>query len=240
MGRFTFNTITSLSLLVASLFATWTILSKSNFLYAQIYQLNDLATHIEKYAPQNRNKDNFELTNQVEHVRLFSEISRSVNSGGNGLEDIAYYANNQKIDTLLTEAEISHLQDVSNLLMPLKKFGLWVSLAAISAIAICFWYKEVRQKYMYRPMSVLSSLVGVIGLFSLITVMVVITGPQKVFYIIHEILFEDKAQWFFYFQDSLMTTLMPEIVFANIAVLIATSSAIIWLLSLILVKKLLE
>lgn len=240
MIRFAFNTITSLALLLACTLGSWTILSKTNFFYAHIYEFNNLALHIAKYAPQNRNKEDFELTTTEEHIRLFGEIAKSVNSDGEGLAKITYRANGKEIDTLLTQAEITHLEDVSHLVTPLKSAGLGVSVALLLFLGICWLYKEKRQRYLWRPMGLFSSIVGLLILVAASTGTVFIVGPQKVFYFLHEVFFKDKGQWFFYFQDSLMTTLMPEVVFANISILIAALTAIIWVVSLILIKSLLD
>ena len=52
----------------------------------------------------------------------------------------------------------------------------------------------------------------------------------------HEMVFPDDHQWFFYYQDSLMTTLMkaPDIFFAIGAVWAILASVIYLLLSLLL------
>ena len=240
MIRFAFNTVTSLALLLACALGSWTILSKTNFFYAHIYEFNNLALHIAKYAPQNRNKEDFELTTTEEHVRLFGEIAKSVNSDGAGLAKIIYSANGQEIDTLLTQAEITHLQDVSHLITPLKYTGLGITAALLIFIAACWIYKEKRQRYLWRPMGLFSSIAGLLILVAASTGTVFILGPQKVFYFLHEVFFKDKGQWFFYFQDSLMTTLMPEVVFANVAILIAALTAIIWIVTLILIRNILD
>ena len=76
-------------------------------------------------------------------------------------------------------------------------------------------------------------IVSVLQIFAVAIVCLAITlilGPQQTFYILHDLAFSDKAQWFFYFQDSLMTTLMPEIVFANIAIMIGVLTFATWLI----------
>ncbi len=46
-----------------------------------------------------------------------------------------------------------------------------------------------------------------------VAILVVVIGPVKVFYALHELLFPDGHQWFFYYQESLMSTMMkaPEL-----------------------------
>ena len=83
-------------------------------------------------------------------------------------------------------------------------------------------------------------IVSVLQIFAVAIVCLAITltlGAQQTFYLLHELAFSDKAQWFFYFQDSLMTTLMPEIVFANIAVMIGVLTFAIWLIVNFLIHR---
>lgn len=240
MWRFMSNAILSASLLVVSLFVAWMILSQQAFFYGSIYDYNDLGSHISKYAPQNRNKDDFELTDRQEHVRLFSEISFAINGDPSRLREISYQANGQTIDTMLTEAEIIHLEDVSNLVRNLKN-----SAQVVLAFVLVFWltclvYKIRRQRYLWKPPSLFASVFGVVFIVATVGVGVIAIGPQRAFYFLHEVFFQGKGQWFFYFQESLMTTIMPEIVFANIAVLIAAVAMPIWLAAMITFRRTLE
>ena len=67
---------------------------------------------IEKYAPQNRNKTNFEITASTKHHRIFAEIVSSINSGADGLAKIEYFSTfGEQIDTFLTEDDLTHLKD---------------------------------------------------------------------------------------------------------------------------------
>ena len=61
-------------------------------------------------------------------------------------------------------------------------------------------------------------------------------GAHDVFKAMHEMVFPDDHQWFFYYQDSLMTTLMkaPDIFFAIGAVWAILASVIYLLLTLLL------
>jgi hypothetical protein len=43
-------------------------------------------------------------------------------------------------------------------------------------------------------------------------------GPQRVFYALHEWIFAGMAPWHFYFQDSLMTTMLTEPLFGSISI----------------------
>ena len=60
------------------------------------------------------------------------------------------------------------------------------------------------------------SLLTLLVIALLLTVVIVAVGPHDVFTALHEFVFPEDHQWFFYYQDSLMTTLMkaPDIFFA--------------------------
>ena len=60
------------------------------------------------------------------------------------------------------------------------------------------------------------SLLTLLVIALLLTIIIVAVGPNDVFSALHEFVFPADHQWFFYYQDSLMTTLMkaPDIFFA--------------------------
>jgi hypothetical protein len=59
-------------------------------------------------------------------------------------------------------------------------------------------------------------------------VTVLLLGPNKVFYRLHPLVFPPAHQWFFYYQDSLMSTMMqaPDL-FGYIAVVWAALSMVV-------------
>ena len=70
---------------------------------------------------------------------------------------------------------------------------------------------------------------------------IIFMGPQIVFNELHRWVFADKSEWHFYYQDSLMTTLLkaPD-TFATMAILMTAIALIFWLLIFCLTKKLLK
>ena len=64
-------------------------------------------------------------------------------------------------------------------------------------------------------------------------------GTQQTLYLLHGWAFSDTAQWSLYFEDSLMSKLMPEIVFANIATLIGIRTVQTWLVANFLLRHIL-
>ena len=201
-----------------------------NYGYGLFYQWLDINNHIKTFAPQNRQgKNGFELTTVDEHHRLFAEISTAINHSGEGLRELSYTPNGNP-QILLTDAEATHLEDVArlvDLMMPIgwAALALWVVLLIISRV----------QKIPLPSLGNSLMTLLIVGMAILVTV--VIIGPHKIFRAFHELVFPAENQWFFYYQDSLMTTLMkaPDIFFA-ITVLWALIAAICYLLQAAIMK----
>ncbi|NBT89125.1 MAG: DUF1461 domain-containing protein, partial [Flavobacteriaceae bacterium] len=226
------------ALLVSCLYISWQILSSANFLFGNIYDRNNLEQHINQFAPQNRNKDDFASTSRSERIRIFTEISDAINSGGKGLDEILYTRSSVgKLEKFLVEEELNHLQDVANLVERLKPVGAIVATILMIFYIFCWYYMISRQKYLWRPNGLLVSAFQIILLATATVGLVFIIGPQKVFYQLHEWAFTENAQWFFYYQDSLMTTLMPEIVFADIAVLLGIVTVTLWFFITLVIRR---
>lgn len=179
--------------------------------YSFFYKQLDIADHIATFAPQNRQgKTGFENTSAEKHAELFSEICEAINNSGRGLRDLSYRAAaNAEPQILLTDAEAVHLEDVARLIDFMMPIGwaaliLWIVLLIIARLARI-------------PLPTLGySLMTLIIVAVLIMITMVIIGPHEIFKAFHELVFPDDHQWFFYYQDSLMTTLMkaPDIFFA--------------------------
>jgi lipoprotein signal peptidase len=231
----------TLALLISCLYMSWQILSQANFLYDQIYDHNDLEHHINEFATLNRNdKESFALTDKGERVQIFNEIAREINTGGEGLASISFVGTGEaKSIPFLIDAERDHLQDVANLVTSLKPLGAFLASTLIAFYGFCWYYKVSRYKYFWRPSGILVSLFQIATLAVVCVAITFALGPQKTFYLLHEWAFSDKAQWFFYFEDSLMTTLMPEVVFGNIAALIGILTIFNWLLINFILRRLL-
>ena len=231
----------TLALLVSCLYVSWQVLSQANFLYDQIYEHNDLEAHVNEFAPLNRNgKESFALTTKAERVRVFNDIAREINAGGGGLGAITYTPEGAgAATTFLVEAERDHLQDVANLVSSLKPVGAVIASLLIIFYGFCWYYKVSRYQYFWRPSGIFVSLIQIAAVTALCAAITFALGPQQTFYLLHEWAFSGKAQWYFYFEDSLMTTLMPEIVFANIAALIGVLTVLTWLAANFIVRRIL-
>jgi hypothetical protein len=210
-----------------SLFAAWQSLSAVDFAYRAIYDLADIADTINQYGPQNRYKRGFATTDRAEHLRLFGEIVRAINHDGEGLADIRYHdPEGRPIDRLMRQPEVQHLQDVARLLATLRA-ATWVC-GFVFVIALFVAYRRGLQ-----PPRALRVLAAVSAACAIVALGIVAYGPVDLFYRWHTLVFPEGHQWFFYYQDSLMTTLMrAPVIFGYIAVVLAVVAlaffAVIW------------
>lgn len=208
--------------LLATCLLAWHLLAQINFAYPTGYTLLGMDKHIAEFAPLNRHIHGFEFTRPKDHWDLFAQITYSVQHSGKGLADISFTLPNNTKLPLMHNAEIIHLQDVSHLI---NKFYIAGSVGALLWIA--FLWIAYRQKLAFP--SLRNIVLGFCGGVFIITSIILSVGATKVFYWFHTKVFPDGHQWFFYYEDSLMTTLMkaPDI-FAFIASLLLIMLVILW------------
>ena len=240
MVRALINSTLSVMLLAVCLMLSWRALSETNFFFSQIYEYNGIEEQIAKYGPQNRNRNGFETTTKSERAKIFGEIVRSVNNGGQGLEDIVYRdASGEIIDTFLTQPEIDHLNDVARLIGHLSRILSYFA-AILGVLVMVFWIgKAWKNIDKWRPYTVAKSFLSILALLLVCCGMVLAVGPQRVFYALHEWIFAGMAPWHFYFQESLMTTMLTEPLFGSISILLMVSAFAIWVLLSALINKIL-
>lgn len=204
---------------IITLPATWLLMSKANFFYSPLYEKIEIAEHIGKYTARNsQDRSDFSGTSKAERVELFYGIVEAINNQGVGLNALYYNDINQQSKRLLTQAEVIHLQDVANLLDNLKPLLIGFILLWIMIVA------TLKLKKISLPTGkqlINSSLLVIFLLLGAILVL----GPRKVFNQFHIWVFPDNHQWFFYYEESLMSTMMkaPDL-FAYIAGIWATLS----------------
>jgi len=212
------SSLYSFSGLVAAFFIAWIMMFKVDFLYPSFYELLSIDETILEFGPQNYYKKSFELTSKEQHISIFSDIVKAIHNDGADLTKINYtYTNklNQKVtSTFLHNAEVIHLQDVAHLLNLLLKMALGF-LFIWCVLSFSFIYQK-------KPLPSFKSQLKCMLLFISTAVLVVlILGPQKVFYWLHTVVFPTDNKWFFYYQDSLMTTMMKApILFSPISVVL--------------------
>jgi Protein of unknown function (DUF1461) len=208
--------------LIALALISWHLAAQIHFAYPLGYKLLNLDEHIAEYAPLNRHKDDFELTDNKEHWRLFGEICESIQNHGKGLADIQYPLSNGNLTSLMHQNEIIHLQDVANLI---DKFYF------IGVISFIIWLAGLLFIYFRKPKipSMKKVIIGFVSFIGITALIVLSIGSKDVFYWLHVKIFPEGHQWFFYYQDSLMTTLMkaPDI-FAFIAVFLVGELILFW------------
>ncbi|HHH44791.1 MAG TPA: DUF1461 domain-containing protein [Gammaproteobacteria bacterium] len=214
--RFLAHTTTVTAALLVSLALAWYTLSAVNFFYPVLHDVIGIDATIAEYAPGNIYRKSFDQTTRKQRAELFRQIVYGINHDGRGLESIRYTdAQGRPIDRLLREAEIIHLRDVAQLLNTLKAVA-WVSGALLFAmVGFC----RLRNTGFPAPARVLGT--AVLALL-LIAVIVSVSGAEKLFYRWHTLVFPEGHQWFFYYEESLMTMLMkaPDL-FAWLAALLA-------------------
>lgn len=217
-----------------ALFLAWHTLSSVHFLYPLLYDTLDFGAVIQHYAPLNIHKSDFEQTDRTQHIALFAEIVRAINRGGEGLAEMVYYTpQGQVIDTFLHSAEVIHLQDVANLLETLTRATYWVMGGLCLLVMGLKWKK--------RPLNHLAKTLGwTLAALGGGTFLVIAWDAQALFYALHTLVFPEQHQWFFYYQESLMTTLMkaPDIFAAIAGLLLVVAfgycAIILWLISRVL------
>lgn len=192
----------TLALVVAALFVTWRALAAVDFAYPVFYDLLGLGQTIERYGPQNDVRPGFHRTSRAERERVFGAIVHGIRHGGDGLEDIEYFTpDGRVIGRLLTPAEVRHLEDVAHLVGRFERLG-WLSLGIVAALTAA---AALRRE---RPPAARRLVQGTVGVAAVATLAVLVIGPKDVFYWLHEVVFPPDNQWFFYYQESLMSMMM--------------------------------
>ena len=218
--------------LILSFGLSWVILVPLDFAYAWFYSLIEIDQHIAKYGPANRLKHGFELTTDIERLRLFSAIVSAIHQQGMGLEALQYHnAQGAAIAKLLTHDEVVHLQDVATLIDRMKALLL---AAAVLFVGLLLWiYSSAQRLPTFRSM-----LLSVMAFLAFIVVSVMLIGPHKVFYTLHVWVFPEEHKWFFYYEESLMSTMMkaPDL-FAYIAILLLVLAVPIFIIVMWLIRR---
>jgi hypothetical protein len=191
----------ALSGLLVSLAVSWVLLALVNFSYGFWHDHAGIGAAIDEYGESNLYRKGFHLTTREQRIDLFAGINRAIHSGGKGLTELTYIVPGHAPQTLLREPEVVHLQDVANLID-------CSTYAAVIALSIWFGLL-VYYIHSGRPVpSIKLQLAGTLLFMAVVAVVVFVVGPVKVFYALHVLLFPDGHQWFFYYQDSLMSTMM--------------------------------
>ena len=198
----------SVCLLVIVCWLGWQGMKFQQFHFDFLYDSMGIADHIAQYAPQNRHFLGFEQLSKVQHVELFHGIVNAIHQNGQGLSELSF-SSSYGVQPLLTQAEVVHLVDVARLITVFNYFALCAAIGATSLISfVLLSYRTRPLDQRFPPLS-RRGLLSVYGVFVIILMLnLFIFGPTRVFYWLHDLVFPAQHQWFFYYQDSLMTTLM--------------------------------
>lgn len=222
----------ALLVMLLALFLSWHLSTRVNFLYPFWYDVLKIDATIQKYGPLNRYREDFQLTDKQERTRLFAGIVKAIDNDGEGLESLNYMnPQGQTIGPLLTQPEIIHLQDVAKLLGYVNSGAIVVFLMWL----ILTGWILIRKTPIPSVLAVFASgLTGVIG----ITLLVLMLGPVKIFYLMHEWIFPPGHKWFFYYEESLMTLMMKApVVFGPITLVLVITALLLCVLFLWGLKK---
>ena len=218
-----------LGVLLLCFTVSWWLQAKLHYGYSLWYDVLSIEQHIATYGPQNQFKMGFETLGKAEHLAAFQAISQAVHQQGSGLADIHYLFQNHSI-ALLTADEIVHLQDVANLIDKLNYISCWVALITL-ALLLFLWRAQVPlrlgKQVLYLALTLGLSVIAILAI-----------GAEKVFYQLHIWIFPPQHPWFFYYQESLMSTMMkaPDL-FAAIALAILFGALAIFAPLLIVLAK---
>ena len=205
------RTLTILCCFAVALLFAWKILHVANYNYSFWYSQLSIDQHIAKFAPQNRHgKTGFEKTTVEQRTELFRAIGRGVNNSGEGLRSLEYQPHPEAEPIVfLTPPEATHLEDVAKLIDLLEPIG-WAATALLFALVVIALFTNLSLP------GLSTSLLTLLVIALLMTIVILAVGPHDVFRALHEFVFPADHQWFFYYQDSLMTTLMkaPDIFYA--------------------------
>ena len=221
-------------LLLLSAWSSWWLSATVNYGYSWFYNLADIGESVTHFGPQNRFKQDFALTDRAEHERLFGQITAAINNSGAGLNAIEYRTpDGRVIDKLLRPAEVQHLQDVADLIDRLRHLAMLSALGVIALLGLSAVQK-------WRLPSLWRMIAATVGSVVAVSLGLVLYGAQRLFYQWHTLVFPEGHQWFFYYQDSLMTTLMrAPVIFGYVGALLVLLTVVLfvaglWLSSLIL------
>lgn len=201
------------SLLLAAFWLTWLTWSAAGFSYGFWHEAVGLDDNIAEFGPQNRYRQGFEKTTEAERIRLFEEIVIAINRDPDRLAGLTYHApGGRPLGRLLRPPEVQHLEDVAWLVGLFRVTG-WTAVVLTPLLGGLILHRR-------WPLPTWRSLATGAGVIAAaVTALLVIAGPTTVFYHLHIWIFPADHQWFFYYQESLMSTMMrAPVLFGAIAV----------------------
>ena len=202
-GRRWAGRLVAVGLIFVSLVLSWHALAKVDFLYPVWYSALGIEDHVSHYGARNRQgRHDFVLTEPAEHRRLFGAIVEGIHGRGTPLDQLVYRDRDGIVlGSFLRADEVGHLRDVAALVEKLLIAG-W-SITAVTVILVLLHGRRG-----VCPPTLVRAMLGYGILVVLAGAVVGLVGPQEVFDGLHEWIFASGHPWFFYYEDSLMTTVM--------------------------------
>jgi len=203
MSRSLAGAVYGLLLWVVALWLAWLALAAVDFFYPLAYGWLDIASTLQTYVPQNRfGRQDYPVSDMAQHTQHFAAISQAIHAQGVGLAELSYHdAQGKVLGRLLTQDEVLHLQDVARLVSG----GM-----VVGALSMLFWlaWLALMLKQAWRVPSLPALLTGSAGVLLVAGATLAAFGFDAVFYALHRWIFPADHAWFFYYQDSLMSSLM--------------------------------
>jgi len=198
-GRLLTQSLWSLVSFIVALGLSWHGLASVDFAYPIWHDHAGIAQTIAQYGPLNHYKPGLADTTFAVRYDLFAQIVTAIHQQGQDLQQLAYTHQGQTI-ALLRPPEVRHLQAVAALVdqadrLWLQSIGLWFGLTVF--LLWQRWLPTRRQAWWW-----------LMALLGLLLVPLAWMGFEPLFYALHEQFFAPGHPWFFYYEDSLMTTLM--------------------------------
>jgi len=196
-----------LLLWVVALWLAWLALVAVDFLYPLAYGWLDIGTTLQTYVPQNRfGKQDYPVADMGQQMQHFAAISHAIHFQGEGLAQLSYHdAQGRVLGLLLTRDEVLHLQDVARLVTGGMIVGAVATLLWLAWVALML---KLMAKQGWRLPSLSVLLLGSAGVLVVMGAVLATFGFESVFYALHRLVFPADHAWFFYYQDSLMSSLM--------------------------------
>lgn len=198
---------------------SWWLYARLDYSYPLWYSLMGIDQHIAEYAPHNARKPGFAQLPPDQHQQAFAQISQAVHERGRGLSNITYTGPSGTPIPLLIREEVLHLQDVADLL----------GRAAVVSVAMALLWLPLAL-WLGRSGSPTgrARLAGAAVVAGPVLAWLLVQGPKEVFYQLHIWLFPPEHPWFFYWEQSLMSTLMKApYLFGGIAVVLVVAAAVL-------------
>lgn len=213
----------ALSTLILAMTIGWIVLAQQNFLYGVWHDHAGIGEGIEKYGSKNRFKQGFADTDREQRVQLFAEINTAIHHHGKGLADIVYQSvSSGGPQVLLRVPEQVHLQDVANLIDVLH-IAVSINFLIWCGLAIFVWRRR------RASVNIKHQFAGLIIVVLATLIILAVFGADNVFNQLHIWVFPEGNAWFFYYQDSLMSTMMlAPYLFAWIAGTLALYSIVVF------------